>query len=173
MCFLLSRQVVSSRKIFSKKLKIFICNTFILLEYITSIVSTLSIKVNAYDLAFLGKRCKVLDKNQQLMQTIGKAVAKYRQASGLTQAQLAEILGIGNDAVSRMERGTTVPTVLRLLELAEIFQCEIADLVTESSARSMDQARHLEHLLNQLEDSERMECLAIIEKLIDWKLSKG
>lgn len=115
----------------------------------------------------------MLDKNQQLMQTIGKAVAKYRQASGLTQAQLAEILGIGNDAVSRMERGTTVPTVLRLLELSEIFQCEIADLITESSARSMDQARYLEHLLNQLEDSERMECLAIIEKLIDWKLSKG
>lgn len=47
----------------------------------------------------------MLDKNEQLLQTIGQAIAKYRQASGLTQAQLAEMLGISNDAVSRMERG--------------------------------------------------------------------
>ena len=46
----------------------------------------------------------MLDKNEQLLQTIGQAIAKYRQASGLTQAQLAEMLGISNDAVSRMER---------------------------------------------------------------------
>ncbi|MGX2955789.1 helix-turn-helix domain-containing protein [Ursidibacter arcticus] len=111
----------------------------------------------------------MLDKNQQVMQTIGRAIAKYRQASGLTQAQLAEILGIGNDAVSRMERGTTIPTITRLLELSEIFQCEIADLVTDTSYRAVDQARVLEKLLAQLEDVERAELLLLIEKMIDWK----
>lgn len=109
------------------------------------------------------------DKNQQLMQTIGKAIAKYRQATGLTQAQLAEILGIGNDAVSRMERGTTIPTVLRLIELAEIFNCEVADLLTESSNRSVDQARQLEQLLKGLNAVERAELLSVIEKLVSWK----
>ena len=109
----------------------------------------------------------MLDKNQQVMQTIGRAIAKYRQASGLTQAQLAEILGIGNDAVSRMERGTTIPTITRLLELSEIFQCEIADLVTDISYRAIDQARALEKLLDQLEDVERAELLLLIEKMID------
>ena len=59
----------------------------------------------------------VSEKRQQLIYTIGQSIAKYRQAAGLTQAQLAEILGIGNDAVSRMERGTTTPTITRLLEL--------------------------------------------------------
>lgn len=115
----------------------------------------------------------MLDKNQQVMQTIGRAIAKYRQASGLTQAQLAEILGIGNDAVSRMERGTTIPTITRLLELSEIFQCEIADLVTDTSYRAIDQARALEKLLDQLEDVERAELLSLIEKMIDWKNKSG
>lgn len=61
------------------------------------------------------------NKNRQLMAQIGQAIAKYRQASGLTQAQLAEILDMSNDAISRMERGKTTPTVLRLVELSEIF----------------------------------------------------
>lgn len=112
---------------------------------------------------------QVLDKNEQLLQTIGQAIAKYRQASGLTQAQLAEMLGISNDAVSRMERGKTVPTVLRLLELSEIFQCELADLITESSNRITDQARALEKILVVLDHNERAELLYLIERLIKWK----
>ncbi len=111
----------------------------------------------------------MLDKNEQLLQNIGLAISKYRQASGLTQAQLAEILGISNDAVSRMERGKTIPTVLRLLELAEIFQCEVADLITETSNRATDQARALEKLLIHLDTEERSELLYLVERLIKWK----
>ncbi|ACL31994.1 helix-turn-helix transcriptional regulator [Glaesserella parasuis] len=111
----------------------------------------------------------MLDKSEQLIQTIGQAIAKYRQASGLTQAQLAEILGISNDAVSRMERGKTIPTVLRLLELSEIFHCEVADLVTESSNRSTDQAKVIEKLLQQLDSQQRSELLYLIERLVKWK----
>lgn len=110
------------------------------------------------------------NKNRQLMAQIGQAIAKYRQASGLTQAQLAEILDMSNDAVSRMERGKTTPTVLRLVELSEIFHCEVADLLTDGSNRPMDQARSLERLLNQLDYAERSEFLAVIERLIKWKL---
>ncbi|PJG83347.1 helix-turn-helix domain-containing protein [Caviibacterium pharyngocola] len=109
------------------------------------------------------------DKTQQIMQTIGRAIAKYRQASGLTQAQLAEILDMSNDAISRMERGKTVPTVLRLVELSEIFHCDVADLLTDSSNRTMDQARSLERLLDRLESHERAEFLALAERLIKWR----
>lgn len=112
------------------------------------------------------------DKQRQFMQTIGRAIAKYRQAMGLTQAQLAEILGIGNDTVSRMERGTTTLTVMRLLELSEIFHCEVADLLTESSNRSIDQARHLDSLLSTLNDAERAEFMLLLDKMIRWKVEK-
>lgn len=115
----------------------------------------------------------MLDKYQPVMRAIGQAIAKYRQAAGLTQAQLAEILDIGNDAVSRMERGTTTPSVVRLLELAEIFQCEVADLLTDSSNRPLDQARQLERLLNQLDDEERAEFMMLIERLLRWKNMEG
>ncbi len=129
----------------------------------------LSKKVNAYYFFLYKGRNRVLDKSEQLIQTIGQAIAKYRQASGLTQAQLAEILGISNDAVSRMERGKTIPTVLRLLELSEIFHCEVADLVTETSNRSIDQAKVIEKLLQQLDSQQRSELVYLIERLVKWK----
>ncbi|KMK51954.1 DNA-binding protein [[Actinobacillus] muris] len=109
------------------------------------------------------------DKNEQLLQTIGRAISKYRQAVGITQAQLAEILGISNDAVSRMERGKTVPSVLRLLELSEIFRCELADLLTETSNRSVDQARKLEALFADLDSIERSELVDLLERMVKWK----
>ncbi len=140
-----------------------------LLRSSLSIISYLSKKVNAYYFFLYKGRNRVLDKSEQLIQTIGQAIAKYRQASGLTQAQLAEILGISNDAVSRMERGKTIPTVLRLLELSEIFHCEVADLVTETSNRSIDQAKVIEKLLQQLDSQQRSELVYLIERLVKWK----
>lgn len=73
---------------------------------------------------------------------------------------------------SRIERGKSVPSVLRLLELSEIFGCEVADLLTESSNRSIDQARKLELLFHHLEDDERSELVALIERLVKWKRGK-
>lgn len=114
-----------------------------------------------------------LNSRSQLTHVIGRAIAKYRQAKGLTQAELAEILGIGNDAVSRMERGTIVPTVTRLIELAEIFDCEAADLLTDSSNRPQDQARQLYALLLQLDYNDRLELIDIIKSLVKWHLDKN
>ncbi|WP_163571098.1 helix-turn-helix domain-containing protein, partial [Klebsiella pneumoniae] len=58
----------------------------------------------------------------RLADMVGRAIARNRIASNLTQEQVAERLGIGNEAVSRMERGVVMPTVARLAELADIFQ---------------------------------------------------
>lgn len=68
-----------------------------------------------------------------------------------------------------MERDKTVPTVLRLLELSEIFQCEVTDLLTESSQRAVDQAKTLENLLNHLSLNERVELLNLVERMVKWK----
>ena len=52
---------------------------------------------------------------------IGRPIAKHRLESGPTQEQVAELLEIGDEAVSRMERGLVMPTVARLVQLAEIL----------------------------------------------------
>jgi transcriptional regulator with XRE-family HTH domain len=102
---------------------------------------------------------------ERLAEAVGRAIAKRRTASELTQEEVAERLGIGNEAVSRMERGLVMPTVARLMELAEIFDCDIADLLTEASSRSSDQAKHLARLLAEVGVRDREMILEIVERL--------
>ena len=106
-------------------------------------------------------------KNSQLSKQVGLTIAKYRQQSGLTRNEVAEKLNIGYEAVSRMERGIVMPTVERLVELAEIFDCEAADLLTQSSNRIEDQSAQIKSLLSILEDSDRVFLLDLITKLVE------
>ena len=106
-------------------------------------------------------------KNYQLSKQVGLTIAKYRQQSGLTQNEVAEKLNIGYEAVSRMERGIVMPTVERLVELAEIFNCEAADLLTQSSNRVEDQSAQIKSLLSDLGEQDRLLLLDIITKLVN------
>ena len=101
----------------------------------------------------------------ELAGLIGRAIAKHRVGSGLTQEQVAELLGIGNEAVSRMERGLVMPTVARLVELAEIFGCDAADLLTGASTRSSDQGKYVGQLLTKLNGNDRSMVVEIVERL--------
>lgn len=103
--------------------------------------------------------------NPLLAQTVGRAIAKQRVIKGLTQERVAEHLGIGVEAVSRIERGVVLPTVVRLVELAEIFQCNAADLLTGASARASDQASYLAQLLEPLDGRDRALLIDTIDRL--------
>ena len=102
---------------------------------------------------------------QALAKVVGQAIAKRRQASGLTQDEVAERLNIGAEAVSRMERGTVMPTVARLVELAEIFSCPAGDLLVEASNRVEDQGRLILNLIEDLSDADRFFALEMLERL--------
>lgn len=104
-------------------------------------------------------------KTEDLAVMVGRAIAKQRIACNLTQEIVAERLGIGLEAVSRMERGVVIPTVVRLFELADIFECDAADLLTEASSRSSDQASHLNRLLSRLSSADRTLLLEVFERL--------
>ncbi|MEW5698326.1 helix-turn-helix domain-containing protein [Pseudomonas synxantha] len=103
---------------------------------------------------------------------VGRAIARQRSRCGLTQEQVAECLGMGNEAVSRIERGIVMPNIERLVELAAIFGCETADLLTEGSSRSEDQARRLYTLLSRLEVADRDLVMDLVERLVG-RLDRG
>ena len=69
------------------------------------------------------------------------------------------------EAVSRMERGKVVPTVVRLTELAQLFDCELADFLRETSNRPTEQGILLSQQLARLDSADRELVLAMIERL--------
>ena len=101
----------------------------------------------------------------RLAEAVGRAIARNRISANLTQEQVAEQLGIGNEAVSRIERGLVMPNVARLMELADVFDCDIAELLTEVSSRPSDQAKHLARLFSEVSSKDREMIVEIVERL--------
>lgn len=112
------------------------------------------------------------DNNQKIAKRIGKMIAKHRKQKQLTQAQLAEKLDISTDAMSRMERGGIMPTVPRLIQVAQILECETADFLTHSSPLFNDQLRRMNDILTKLEESEREGFLDMVENMVVWHLGQ-
>ena len=52
--------------------------------------------------------------NDNLHVLVGRKIAKYRKAAGLTQQQLGEKLSVALETISRMERGANTPSIKTL-----------------------------------------------------------
>ncbi|CRM63009.1 HTH-type transcriptional regulator ImmR [Pseudomonas sp. 37 R 15] len=102
---------------------------------------------------------------QHLAGRVGRAISKQRIRCGLTQEEVAERLGVGNEAVSRIERGVVIPNISRLMEFATIFNCEAAELLNEASSRPDDQAIRISQLLKPLSQEDRQLIVDLVEHL--------
>lgn len=60
---------------------------------------------------------------------IGDFIAKSRKAEGLTQAQLAEKVGVSDKAVSKWERGICMPEPASLKNVAEVLRVSVLELL--------------------------------------------
>lgn len=64
-----------------------------------------------------------------LSRVLASAVAAEREAAGLTQPQLAEILGWTRDMVSKRERGVTPIGVDELADICRALHVDLAHLL--------------------------------------------
>ena len=60
---------------------------------------------------------------------IGQRIAELRKSKGLTQAELADMIGVSHQAVSQWERNETLPDIMTIPALAEIFGESVSALL--------------------------------------------
>ncbi len=76
--------------------------------------------------------------DEKLKRQIGANIAFYRKRQGLTQAALAEKLNYSDKAVSKWERGESVPDVLTLMALAQQLGVNVNELLADPDALPED-----------------------------------
>ena len=72
--------------------------------------------------------------DEKLKAILGSNIAIYRKRQGLTQAGLGEKLNYSDKAVSKWERGESIPDVLTLVQVAELFGISVNDLLTDPNS---------------------------------------
>ncbi len=78
---------------------------------------------------------------EKLKNQIGTNIALYRKRAGLTQAGLAEKLNYSDKAVSKWERGESIPDVLILMQLAELFEIDVGVLLADPNELPEEKTR--------------------------------
>lgn len=81
---------------------------------------------------------------------LGENLKKFRLQRELTQEQLADVLCVSAQAVSRWENGTTYPDITLLPTIASYFEITLDELMGMENWRSEEQ---LKELLGQLEEN--------------------
>ena len=90
---------------------------------------------------------------------IGKFIAACRKREALTQAQLAEKLGITDRAISKWETGKAMPDSSIMLELCDILKISVNDLLCGEVCTMENYNKELEknllELVKEKEESDR------------------
>ena len=63
--------------------------------------------------------------------TLGEKLSKLRKENNYTQEQLADILGVSRQSVSKWESDIAYPETEKLIELGKLFECSMDYLLKE------------------------------------------
>lgn len=113
--------------------------------------------------------------DETLKSQIGTNISNLRKRQGLTQAGLAEKVNYSDKAVSKWERGESVPDVLTLVSLAEVLGVTVDDLLSDPNALpektgSVQQA--MEHVVEKtLKRKADKRIIVQLSSLLVWSVA--
>ena len=80
--------------------------------------------------------------------TLGEKLSKLRKEYNYTQEQLADILGVSRQSISKWESDIAYPETEKLIELGKLFECSmdylLKDEVTEKTGASVSESTFTE-----------------------------
>ena len=68
--------------------------------------------------------------------SIGERIAELRKAVDLSQGQVASLLNVSRQAVSKWENDTSSPDTVRLIQLADVLNTDVEYLATGKAANA-------------------------------------
>ena len=83
----------------------------------------------------------------ELKETITNNLIHYRKLNNLTQATLAEKINYSDKAISKWERGESIPDIYTLTMLAELYGITINDLTTNKKQLKPKMKNHKQNHL--------------------------
>ena len=99
---------------------------------------------------------------------LSRNISYRRKELGLTQAQLAEKMGIEPETLSRFERGKHLPSLATLEKLADLLLIPVADLLAEQPKTADEDALVITSWLAGLNSNDRAFLYSILKQSCDY-----
>lgn len=98
---------------------------------------------------------------------LSRNISARRRTLGLTQAALAERLGVDTETLSRFERGKHLPSLLTLEKLADLLMTTIGELLEEVPKAADDDALTITSWLSGLSPEDRAYARDMLKQCCD------
>lgn len=86
------------------------------------------------------------------MNKIGKTIADLRKANNMTQSEVADILGVSYQAVSKWERDESLPDITLLPQIADLFHITIDELLRGSFEMNQQEIKEAVEIVEEVTD---------------------
>lgn len=105
------------------------------------------------------------DYERQIAREVGASIKARRVELGLSQDQLAELLDVGPEAISRMERGTVSLTIPKLVELANALKSPVEAFLPGASGSVQSGAQQVGLMLQNLDKRDAKFVVEMVERM--------
>ena len=103
--------------------------------------------------------------SDKLKKHIGKQVKYFRNAKGITQSQLAEIIDKSDDTVSFLEMGRTLPSIANLDRIAKSLDVRLVDIIDDSE-KEPNYFKTIRGVLKGLDKNQGEKIASIIRDMV-------
>ena len=87
--------------------------------------------------SLVARKSGMMPQDETDARSLGFAIARRREARGLTQAGLAEELGISRQSLGKWESGRVIPRGQNLMRLARALDCSVEDLLAPDDGKAV------------------------------------
>lgn len=93
---------------------------------------------------------------------IGERLRKLRKYMGLTQEQVADILGLGRDAILRIEKGDRKIDLQELIDFSKLYSISMDELTAEEHTINSDDIAFARGF-KELSEKDKREIISLID----------
>lgn len=104
---------------------------------------------------------------EKVYRDIGARIRTLRQGLKLTQAEIAERVGIDPSFYGQIERGANTPSLRTLYAVAAVLRVEPSDLLPSSRGEDRHVHAALDAMLAELPPRKRKMILGVVSDIVD------
>ena len=104
---------------------------------------------------------------------IAKNIATFRKKSGLTQKELAEMVGVKNTTVSVWESGSSAPDAETIFALADIFGVSISDIYGQDANKEVPLSQRIARAYDRADLPVKRTVEVALEPYMEDKAPQG
>ena len=103
--------------------------------------------------------------------SIGERIADLRKGKNLSQGQLASLLEVSRQAVSKWENDTASPDTLRLIQLADVLSTDVEYLATGKKSKPQIQRVYVPEIREKIIEKPVVQTVEV-EKVVEKPVIK-